>query len=249
MLNKNQDIEKIESDLDWLVTQQPFLLEAEAIKLRAPARWTLPEEHLEYVLSQYKLGLYYEGLVMIALINNGYEILHQSLQIIEEGVTRGEADFIIEDSGGMKIHLEVACKFYLEYCKNGKVLWLGPDARDSLAKKEEKMLTKQLKLKLPMEVDKRLYLLHVTKFDKLSNTNSENLWSYADEYHNNSIVDWYYLERLSWLSGKGAKKVADWNEEKKQILHFQKARQYAKIKNGEIKVRLFLVSRSWPLMT
>lgn len=79
-----------------------------------------------------------------------YGLLLENVQVVEDGKTIGEIDFIIEELLTKQIiHLELAYKFYLldpsissEQMHN----WIGPNRNDSLKEKLEKITTKQFPL-------------------------------------------------------------------------------------------------------
>lgn len=249
MLNNLRSIQKIKQDIQWVLNAPVHELDSDMMIFPEIAEINIEEKDVEKLFKQRKLGYYYEGLIAIILKNSSYNIIHQSLQIVKNGVTKGEVDFIIEDPTGKIIHLEVTCKFYLEYeNEDGSVVFLGPDARDSLTKKKERLMNHQLKIDLPISVDRRCCLMQVVKF-KNHIDEIKNRWAYADEINLKETLNWYYLPKLSWLSGLEGDLVECWEEEKKKILLSQKARQYAMMEKGELVNRLLLVSRSWPLNT
>lgn len=96
----------------------------------------------------HKVGLYFELLVEF-LISNVLEahITHRNHQVVENGRTLGEIDFIFEHRGAIW-HLEAASKFYLaspEPHPKGSHL-VGPNADDSFETKIDRMLRHQLPL-------------------------------------------------------------------------------------------------------
>ncbi|MBL1281301.1 MAG: DUF1853 family protein [Fluviicola sp.] len=78
--------------------------------------------------------------------------ISENIQIQREKRTLGELDFIFNDNES-SIHLEVVYKFYLLDINAGKTdleQWVGPNRKDSLSLKIEKLRTKQLpRLHLP----------------------------------------------------------------------------------------------------
>lgn len=80
-------------------------------------------------------------------LSSNYIILHENIQIIENGKTLGEIDFILQDlSSHQVIHMELAYKFYLldpsisDHLINN---WIGPNRKDSLIEKLDKLNRKQ----------------------------------------------------------------------------------------------------------
>jgi len=82
--------------------------------------------------------------------STNYEVLYENIQIIEDKKTIGELDFIIQNRANNEIlHLELAYKFYLLAPGiNTKSLsnWIGPNRKDSLKEKLEKLKAKQFPL-------------------------------------------------------------------------------------------------------
>jgi len=97
-----------------------------------------------------------------------YKLLYENIQIIEDGKTIGEIDFIIQNKIEKKvIHLELAYKFYLfdpsistEPIDN----WIGPNRNDSLVEKLDKLKRKQFPL-----------LYHRCTASNLSTINMDNV--------------------------------------------------------------------------
>lgn len=92
------------------------------------------------------VGDYFEKLVALWLqLNPNIQHVKQHQIVFENKRTIGEFDFLFEDLSSQKsYHWEVAVKYYLQVHNNGKYEFLGPNARDSLAKKTSKMLNQQL---------------------------------------------------------------------------------------------------------
>lgn len=121
---------------------------------------TLDKNHqdLEHFLNRKKnarLGFYAEALLSYFFQTfNKVELLLQNFQIIDEGRTIGEIDFIIRYNQKI-IHLECAVKYYmLKDLKSKNVLsqWVGPRLRDNLELKLDKIIQHQLPLGTRKEV-------------------------------------------------------------------------------------------------
>ncbi len=102
-----------------------------------------------------------------------YKLLVSNIQINSVHSTLGELDYIIRDINTQKIlHIELACKFYL-YDKNAGILeeekWLGPNRKDRLYDKLEKVKTKQFPLLYAPETIQKLghYNIHVPIWQQL----------------------------------------------------------------------------------
>ncbi len=105
-------------------------------------------EHLGQLQSA-RLGSMFEGLISFWLkISPNYQLLAQNIQIIEEGITHGEIDFILRDLQSQKtIHLEVAVKFYLGSPPfEDPFRWFGTNTKDQLGKKLHHLQTNQSQL-------------------------------------------------------------------------------------------------------
>ncbi len=122
------------------------------------------EKHLAELKSQ-RLGLRFESYIAFWLeISPNYLLLNKNIQIIENGHTFGELDFIIQNIHSKKIiHLEVAVKFYLGMPQNNDSShdpyhWFGTNTEDQLGKKVDhlKQHQTQLTLKHGKLIQKRL---------------------------------------------------------------------------------------------
>lgn len=76
------------------------------------------------------------------------QLLQNSLQIItEEKQTLGELDFLYKNTAtGQHYHLEQCFKFYVDVGGGGLERWVGPNRRDSLVEKLEKLEKRQFPL-------------------------------------------------------------------------------------------------------
>lgn len=111
-------------------------------------------QHLSKEKSHF-LGTYFESLWAFYLISNPrYELIAKNLQANTKSRTEGEFDFIVVDKlAEQYIHQEIAIKFYLglkhpnnHLFSDGESIWLGPQCRDRLDLKMDKMLSTQIKL-------------------------------------------------------------------------------------------------------
>lgn len=79
--------------------------------------------------------------------NPRFRLLIENFQIIKEGITLGEIDFLIEDLQNQEIlHVELVHKFYLFKPESKKIEarhFVGPNLNDSLEKKLSKLKEKQ----------------------------------------------------------------------------------------------------------
>lgn len=75
-----------------------------------------------------------------------YEILASQIQLIDKGITLGELDFILKDKVTNRCyHVELSYKLYLLDSSSSTDLkyWVGPNKRDSLYKKWNKLCDSQ----------------------------------------------------------------------------------------------------------
>lgn len=75
-----------------------------------------------------------------------YLPIGENIQVIADGVTLGEIDFILIDSEeNQLVHVEMAYKFYLYDSRIATPIerWIGPNRKDSLIEKLEKLLNEQ----------------------------------------------------------------------------------------------------------
>lgn len=92
--------------------------------------------------------------------SKNFELLTANLQIQGEKQTLGELDYIVRDLTTKKVvHIELACKFYL-YDKtlgpSEEAKWIGPNRKDNLFDKLEKIKQKQFPLIHAPETQKQL---------------------------------------------------------------------------------------------
>jgi hypothetical protein len=111
----------------------------------------LPESLNVEIPQNVRLGHQVEKMVgQLIRASSNYEMLLENIQIIDDKVTLGEIDFVIEEvKSKRQIHLEMAYKFYLydPAISDEKILnWIGPNRNDSLNQKLEKLRKKQFPL-------------------------------------------------------------------------------------------------------
>lgn len=98
-----------------------------------------------------RLGHLVEKIVSEAIkISSNYNVLYENIQLLEDKITIGEIDFIVEHIKTKKLtHLELAYKFYLldpSISKEQTHNWIGPNRNDTLQNKLEKLKSKQFPL-------------------------------------------------------------------------------------------------------
>ncbi|MBW4936088.1 DUF1853 family protein [Marinobacter sp. F4206] len=95
---------------------------------------------------QRRLGFYFERLYQVLLSDLlGWNILLKNAQIQSNGHTLGELDFIVHNTTDDRIeHHEVAIKYYLGVPgSDGEALWYGPNAKDRLDIKSDRLINHQ----------------------------------------------------------------------------------------------------------
>lgn len=126
--------------------------------------FNIPEE-LPSLQSNFVLGKRIESFYSLVLNRSDeYKILTQGLQIFQEKVTLGELDFLLARKGGEEIiHLEVVYKFYVyDPALQGELeRWVGPNRKDTLLKKLNKLEQKQFPLLYRKETNDALHKLGV----------------------------------------------------------------------------------------
>ncbi len=147
--------------LDWLCHAQPLincgpvLATANALPNDLTARLRWLDQHPSSLLNcleqsaSYRLGHYFESLYSF-LLNHIFEwpvLLRNTPVRSVEGITLGELDFIVRNAvTGELEHHEVAVKFYLGLHHHQTTHWYGPNARDRLDLKTQRMLTHQCRM-------------------------------------------------------------------------------------------------------
>ena len=101
-----------------------------------------------------RLGHYFEALWQQILTDANWRYC-ASLPITHERQPLGELDFLIETPTGNQYHLELALKFFLA----GPDGWIGPDGRDTLNTKLERLFQHQLTLPQQPAVRQQLQAL------------------------------------------------------------------------------------------
>ena len=94
-----------------------------------------------------------------------FKLLFANLQIHGEKETLGELDYIVRNLQSNKVvHIELACKFYLYDAAAGALeeeRWIGPNRKDKLYDKLEKVKLKQFPLLRKTETAKKLEELEI----------------------------------------------------------------------------------------
>ena len=152
-------------DLWWTATSPPLMTnvdrlpQLDAARRAALRKEVLPATHrLEAMPLQealvtvgaegWRVGHYFELLVAHWLQEiPGWELLATNHPVRQDKQTLGAYDFIVRNANGQAEHWEVAVKFYLRREENQSWhSWVGPNQRDRLDKKVNRMRDHQLVL-------------------------------------------------------------------------------------------------------
>jgi hypothetical protein len=113
----------------------------------------------------WKVGLYFESLLAEWFRwHSQYDLLAQNLQVRDETRTLGAFDFVLRHGTGQAQHWEVAVKFYLQrQASEDWTAWVGPNQRDRLDIKLERMRHHQLPLSARLEAANALASIHIAE--------------------------------------------------------------------------------------
>ncbi|MBT8135185.1 MAG: DUF1853 family protein, partial [Gammaproteobacteria bacterium] len=140
-------------DLAWAISSPPLISQPQSPSIWPDSRWYQqayqqrlswldavdqdPAEFEELLSSQKdrRLGKYFETLWLYWIRHHPrYQLVENNLQVIIDGETLGEIDFIVFDNvTGRTMHWELAVKFYLGVGDTRLMVnWHGPNLRDRL---------------------------------------------------------------------------------------------------------------------
>jgi len=105
--------------------------------------------HFDVISEKLRLGMFVEQTIFQSIEQNpNTELIAKNLQIIENGITIGEIDCLFKENE-FYTHLEIVYKFYLfdpRINKDEINCWIGPNRKDSLIEKLDKLRDKQFPL-------------------------------------------------------------------------------------------------------
>lgn len=166
-------------------------------------------------MSSFRLGYYFENLITYWFtINPKFEVLKTNFVITSEVRTLGEIDLIIRDLVADKvIHIEIACKFYLEVTNQSSTFWFGTNTNDRLDLKLDKLLNQQIELsntdvaksKLSQQnikIDEHWIILKGRLFQHNNLSELKPIWLTLIEFNEleNDKSKWIILEKAYWLA-------------------------------------------------
>ncbi|MCG2461407.1 DUF1853 family protein [Flavobacteriaceae bacterium F89] len=180
-----------------------------------------------------RLGHYIEGIFLQLLQHSKrYGVLLHNRPVRKDGITLGEIDFIVKElNSGQLIHIELTYKFYLmdTSITDSLLRWVGPNRKDRLVDKLEKIKNKQFNLLHSIEGIKELtdngldhlniehkacfkaqlfvpYPMGSVEIQPLSRACVKGYWIRFDEFQNKTFqhCQYYLPTKLEWLDQPGA---------------------------------------------
>ncbi|WP_298781728.1 DUF1853 family protein [uncultured Polaribacter sp.] len=168
-----------------------------------------------------RLGKYIERFVSYQLQKQkSIKILSENIQIQKNKITLGELDFLILNDT-KPVHLEVIYKFYLFDASVGNdeiSHFIGPNRKDSLTKKLDKLKEKQLPL---------LYSSSCRKYLESINLKSENI---EQQVYFKAQLFLPFLNRNIELKQLNSDAITGFYINIKQLLNFNNCKFYIPIK-------------------
>jgi len=186
--------------------------------------------HLFHLKSR-RLGIYFEALWKFFLLHDSHlELIAHNIPIRSDKRTLGELDIIYRDkSSGAFTHLELAVKFYLNYQTSHLSTkpsdFLGPNCKDRLDKKIERLVSHQSPLSDIPEGKQTLAELGIHEVQKkitvkgwlfyyeplqpsaenghpLSSHHQKGRWNHLSAFSETAHQQehWVVLEKRNWLS-------------------------------------------------
>lgn len=94
------------------------------------------------------LGKRMESFFELAIkYSDRYDLIASNIQVIDDGRTLGELDFLVRDISRNKVlHIELIYKLYIFDPENADLGWIGPNRRDSFSKKSTRLIRHQFPL-------------------------------------------------------------------------------------------------------
>ena len=184
---------------------------------------SIPENSISTNL---RLGMFVEQCIFQTLEKKpNCNVLAKNIQIIENNLTLGELDCILNYNNST-VHLEIAYKFYLfdGTCnKNQLHCWIGPNRKDSLIEKIEKIKEKQFPLLYHPKTIETLNSLNISvksieqqvcfkaqlftpfagteiKYESINNDCIAGLYYTMSELTNLKLNKFYLPSKLEWTA-------------------------------------------------
>lgn len=225
------------------------------------------EEHLD--ASKLPLGKYAEKLLQIFFEQHpSFQLLAHNIQLVKDKETVGEIDFLLHDLKNEKhIHLEFALKFYLKTRCKGKEIFIGPNVKDTLGRKCQKLINSQSQL-LNSHADLLSADLQNTIFHPKIWMKGVRFYPYqANENYTHSQAWWLNIKNIELLDQSGftfecIKQKKDWIfpyfkaiaidfetlklETEKYFTQKRNALMLVRKKGEEVLDRGFIMREEWP---
>ncbi|MEE9325698.1 MAG: DUF1853 family protein [Cocleimonas sp.] len=205
--------------------------------------------HLEQSNAK-RLGHRFESLVAYwIIISPNYNLLAKNIQVIKDGHTYGEIDFVIQNSDTQKIiHLEVAVKFYLGSSPyQDPFRWFGTNTKDQLGRKVEHLMLKQTQLgrthssyfkKLGIHIDERQCFLKGRLFYPIGTdtpphgVTSNHLRGRWIQNNTKPVTGLYYpINKKDWLAEINHNDLKQ-TDIQKEIKKYQKSTCFTELKKN-----------------
>ncbi|SNC75605.1 hypothetical protein SAMN04487881_2992 [Marinobacter sp. es.048] len=173
---------------------------------------------------QKRLGFYFERLYRVLLEDLlGWDVLLQNRQIQSHGRTIGELDFVVHNRSEDRIeHHEIAIKYYLGVPEqSGRTLWYGPNAKDRLDLKTDRMLRMQsqrtalpearallAEVGIAEPVTPRIFMpgylfypagTQITAPDSVPASHLRGQWRYLSQIEPLDLPGWVVLNKPHWI--------------------------------------------------
>lgn len=218
----------------------------------------------------HRVGLYFERLVLFYLQHvRRFNVVANQLQIVSDGRTIGELDFVFEDERGTVTHLETAVKFYLQLSQrhtNGSY-FVGPNSNDSFEIKTQRLLGHQLQLsrKCRPDVTRRIALVKGRIHGHIDGSGSTDPpqylaadhlvggWLYAaeiDRLLDASSAEYRIMQKPYWLAPDRVLPPVSSRELRTNVReHFARSSRPLHVcvtANGVELRRIFILADDWP---
>ena len=144
-MNKNRDVDNIL----WAVKSPPLISSRKNIWPQAEwfSSWEVNAAGTESLKGNQKLGLYFEKALHEWIAQEPkLALIAHNLIVRSKTNTLGEFDLIVRNENWIE-HWEIAVKFFLGICNRKNVdHWIGPNPRDTLARKLDSLQNRQIRL-------------------------------------------------------------------------------------------------------
>jgi len=244
-------------DLAWSLWGRPFFTQAIPNDQKSnffPLDWDWimvldqqPDRLHDYLERQNTrlLGTYFEALWTFYFSHHpNFEQGYFNLQVSDNKRTLGEFDILVKDKQGRYFHIELTCKFYLQWIdKQRETLWIGPNCGDRLDIKFHKTYSQQLPLlhsPLGQKVFRHKFIgADTQEVQQIAIWRGmrfpDSQWFHADQLGQIPVQDdnqlrWLIADKQLWLSPvliEDAAKLNSFEQIRKQVEnHFQQQRPF-----------------------